>query len=117
MDKAAYKRLQRKWDRQLRAGGFKDIEYRSTGSLKWWAHRIQDDGATTNNATVRNAQAEYFRRAGQFLHDAVFVTELERRLWELHSEGLSCRAIGRLLSVSKDSVNRMVRRLQARMLR
>lgn len=86
-----FKALQAKWTKRLRDSGFEDIEEsdgnlidedRLSRRLKWSPERIASD-------------AEYYRLATQYLNVGTFKNKKERRIWELHSEGLSIRAISK----------------------
>lgn len=75
-------------DRLLRDSGFTDLED-STGwmepSIKLHGPIIGRDRSPAEIETL----AEYYRQAGQLLHSHKFRTPVERRIWELHSDGAS----------------------------
>lgn len=111
------KELTDEWNKKLKESGFKDIEgpentlvyYSSYPLLKWGAVRYV-------------ARESYFQLAGQFLHDFRFKSELDRLIWECHSDGQTVREIAAKLKdrynlkVGRDKVNLTVRRLSKVML-
>lgn len=89
-----FKKLQEKWYGKLKRSGFEDIE-RSDESLKKWSLMFVTDDSTE---ITREAKTEYYRAAGHFLHDHQFDSTTEKRIWELHSSGLSIRNIVKMLT-------------------
>jgi hypothetical protein len=89
------------WDQRLKDSGFNDIEDRRTGSLKTWAGNIQLESKGKDkhynygysSLVWKESQAEYYRIASQCVHEAKFKTEMHKRIWELHSEGLTISEI------------------------
>jgi hypothetical protein len=87
--KQDYEKLKAKWYAKLKASGFEDIE-QPDGRLKVWhdlyfrchmdADRIQ-------------AAQDYYRLARQFVHDHIFKNPIEKRIWEMHAEGISQKQI------------------------
>ncbi|MCA1824367.1 MAG: hypothetical protein LC640_08930 [Frankia sp.] len=97
------KKLEREWAARLRASGFQDIESPS-GMLQSWDRR--SDG----NLQDLSALAED-KRQGESLR---FDSDFERRVWQLHTEGKSNRAIATQLCVYRKLVNQTMWRLTAR---
>ncbi len=91
-DTRAFKQLHAEWTAKLAASGFEDIEH---------ADRSLTYGGTTvrrsANRAARSHRAEYYRLAGQWLWERVWRTRMQRRTWELHTEGLNHREIMRAL--------------------
>jgi hypothetical protein len=85
--------LQKVWDKKLKDSGFEDAEQRKDGNLKEWATRKFRSKLKGSYYEQKKeyylSREEYFRVAGFFLHDHDFSTEMERLIWELHSEGIS----------------------------
>lgn len=78
--------------RKLKASGFRDIE-RSEDQLRSYSYEV-----------VRMYDpfvASYFDKALSFLNSHTFETDLDRFVWQLHSEGHSCREISSILEKSK----------------
>ncbi len=73
-----------------------------------------------NSNTLRDyhAKSEYYSMAGQFLNNFKFSSNLERIIWEYHSNAVSCRNIAKILrrvstsrKFNKDSINKVIRSL------
>jgi hypothetical protein len=84
-----FKALQKKWEERLKKEGFEDIE-RKEGRLKSGSVENVRYLYTTEQFNIKE---EYYRLAGQFLHEYKFKSSVERKIWELHSEGMSVRNI------------------------
>lgn len=81
------------WDKKLKRSGFNDIEQRKDENLKTWSSIFP-----LRHSTVSiYAKQEYYRAAGHFLYDHKFETPIQRRMWELHSQGVSIRHIVKML--------------------
>lgn len=116
MKPKAFKTLKAKWDKKLAKSGFQDIEQEDE-NLKMWAARPFRDIEPVQAEAV----AEYYRLAGHFFHEYKFESDLERDIWEMHSQGMPLRTIAALLKIkkvkiNKDKVNMVVRDLKAKML-
>ena len=77
------------WDRKLKKSGFNDIEQRKDENLKIWSSKLPLQHAKEQIY----AKTEYYRAAGHFLYDHRFETPVQRRMWELHAQGLSIVSI------------------------
>ncbi len=88
------KKLQNKWYDKLEKSGFEDIEERHSPKefLKRWAGQWFKRRTHVHNF---EAKQEYFYQCGHFLTTHDFDTETERKVWQMHSEGLSLREIAR----------------------
>jgi hypothetical protein len=90
-------KLSREWNKKLEKSGVENIE-QEDGNLKQWhsfhfarkSHSVQNGGQTSKE--------EYYRLAGHFLHNYPFEVERDRRIWELHAEGLFSPDIVKRLS-------------------
>jgi hypothetical protein len=87
-----FKKLFKEWNERLKQSGFQDAEdfnlpepaLKSWHSLKWENER----------AEKRSVEAtHYFELAQDVLHTFPFKTDVHRRTWELHCQGLSVRQI------------------------
>ncbi len=85
-DTDEFQKLNEKWQQKLAKTGFNDIE-ENEDRLKHWSHKY------SLRPEQNAAKAEYFRAAGQFLHDYVFPDAYHRTVWELHTAGLSFREV------------------------
>lgn len=112
-----FKALKAKWDKKLVDSGFEDIE-QEDGNLKFWAAHSY---IKRHDQIKIEAKEEYYRLAGHFLFDYKFETLKEKEIWQLHSEGVPFRDISIILNkknvkTNKDSVNKVVAQLMAKML-
>lgn len=96
MSKAKFNRLKAEWDKKLAEAGFDDIEYKD-GSIRSGALR----STSAKDPILREAAQEYYYMACHFLNEYTFASELERIIWEYHSEGLSVRDICKILKDTK----------------
>ena len=90
-----FKALQSQWYKKLKKSGFEDIE-NSKGDLKKYESATWNRNTkhtTEERVESRKAKADYYRIAGQFLHDYLFETALDKKIWTLHSIGKSYRVI------------------------
>jgi hypothetical protein len=104
MTAAEFKRLQAEWDRKLAASGFEDIEDRASGKL---ARRSDDLADAVLHARV-SGTGDYYRRFSQYLHDAVFASRTDRRICELHADGVPARATAEQLGTMRAGQERRV---------
>lgn len=118
MTSKQFKQLQTKWYSKLKASGFEDIEIHAKDGidsanvyLKQW-----DSHLTLHDPTFFYSRQDYFYKAGHFLTSYAFKTKLEKRVWGLHSEGLSYRKIGQKVRKPKDAVHKIINVLRAVML-
>lgn len=111
------KLLQKKWYKVLKQDGFTDIE-KDEDTLHTWTSTFFK---MRHNPILSTAKEEYFRLAGQFLHDYPFETKVDRLIWELHSQGLGVRQISKKLKedrirLSKSLVSTIVQRIAREMI-
>lgn len=110
--------LKKKWDKKLKSDGFEDIE-QDDGNLKLWSSHFFK---ARFNETLFGAKEEYYRLAGQFLHEHIFKEQKTKLIWQLHSEGISIRDIVKALKkrgfkAYKNAVHRVVQDLTEQMLK
>ncbi len=86
-----FQALQAEWDKKLEESGFDDKEQRD-GRLKSWSLKYKN-----SDPSMCQAKQEYYRAAGHFLHEYEFEYPVERRIWELHSQGVSRPPIVQIL--------------------
>jgi hypothetical protein len=103
--------LQREWYAKLKASGFEDIETGGEDGLLKTDKRIED-----GRGDEYQASAEYYRRAGRFLHARRWEDVTERRIWELHAAGMGMNEIARSERHGNTKVHATVNRLRAEML-
>lgn len=104
MKKSEFDKLQAKWDAKLKKFGFHDIESRATGRLE---NNTTSGGVIDKRRVTWESQAEYYALARYFLNDYDFKDNVERIIWEYHTEGISIRDITDILNkVRKKKVSR-----------
>lgn len=88
---------QRERDRILAEAGFVDLED-ARGDIQ---PIIRNHGPITGrNRTPEQVEtlASYYQQAGQVLHERRWASKVERRVWELHTEGASFTRIHRTVA-------------------
>lgn len=110
-----FKKLKETWYKKLEKSGFEDLE--------------NDDGQLLNHVSsiptrVRfnidefKAKEDYYRLAGQFLHDYTGFTSQTKKIWEMHQSGVSIRNIAKKIKVFKKSaINNIIEDLAKIMLK
>lgn len=98
-----FKKLSKAWEKKLKRSGFEDIEQPADfksgapdGNLKQWSASFFSAPSRFNPQTYQ-AKEEYYRMAGQFLHQYEFTNKIERLIWQEHSEGHSPDTITKTL--------------------
>lgn len=86
--------LKAKWEKKLEKEGLADLD-NDEGQLKGITHA--ERFKATYNPSNAQAKHEYYRAAGFFLYEHKFETTLERKIWELHIEGIGIREIVKIL--------------------
>lgn len=107
--------IQKKWYAKLKKSGFEDAE-RPEGDR--FALKNPSE-ACKRDIVIKDyyAKLEYYSMARKFIHDYKFESNLEKVIWEYHSEGVSVRNIAKLLKKvkvmkpNKDNVALIVARL------
>ena len=87
-----FKKLKDKWYKKLEQNGFEDIELSHRDSLIRWHHA---DFQYFYSPESFRQKEYYFYLANQFLNQYQFESEVEKKIWQLHSEGMGCREIYR----------------------
>lgn len=98
MDKKEFEKLKKTWYKKLKEEGFVDIEA-DEDTLKSWDSGGYHRSRVSTEQTLwmqQNAEA-YYGLASSFLHEFKFETELDKVIWEYHSNGISVRNITKLL--------------------
>lgn len=103
------KSLQREWDERLRASGFDDAE-QSDGHLKIWHSQFFSvryfrynmtwpESLVKNNANsiVFQAKHDYYLCAERLLTTYNFESDLAKKVWELHQDGVAMHNIVKTL--------------------
>lgn len=111
MNKAQFKKLQDKWYRKLEKSGFEDIEDTNSPRemLKTWDSQYFLHIGTPMQFEARQI---YFEMCTNFLNTHKFISEADKAIWELHTEGFSLREIAKKKKRSTDAIFKTVKRLK-----
>lgn len=101
-----FKSLQAEWYERLREAGFEDHET-PRGDLRDVDHRT-----IARAFEDRHKREAYYERVDDVLHRYQFENDTERRIWELHAEGLPVRTIGELTQKHPATVQWTIKRLR-----
>lgn len=80
-------------DRLLKDSGFVDIED-ERGEMDQALRAVKGHSKRWEAAEIASL-SDYYRRAGQLLHEHPWRSPVERRIWELHGEGASYTRVWR----------------------
>lgn len=92
-----YEKLRDKWYAKLKKEGFEDIEVNEAELKEYSASTLRRKRDFNN----WQDKAAYYSMATNFLNDYRFASELEKVMWEYHSNAISIRDIVKLLSKAK----------------
>lgn len=109
------KELKEIWYKKLKKSGFHDIEKSEDHLHEWHSKRFL--GIPKE---VFKAKVDYYTMAERFLNDYPFETNMDKLVWEYHSQGVAVREIAQLLKkvgvksikISKSTIWLMVKRLR-----
>lgn len=112
--------LKAKWDKKLLDSGFEDIEGKND-TLKKHSFLGRNVDEFYANEVWHKSKEEYFRLAGQFYYEHNFSSQLDKKLWEYHKDGVSVREIARILKsknikLTKSAVFKHLKKLIDKML-
>jgi hypothetical protein len=114
-----YERQKEIWYKKLADSGFVDIEENNGNDLKHW----DGSGSTRHDPDYIQAKQEYYNVAMHFLTNHKFDSELEKVIWEYHSNAVSARNISKTLvsagfvKMGRMTVWRVIKRLRSAMKR
>lgn len=111
--KNEYEKLRAVWYKKLESEGFEDIE-QDEDNLKVWSSQFR----RKKSVDTWQAKAAYYYMAENFLREHTFENNLDRIVWEYHSNAISIRDIVKLLKkvrIVRDHnwVHSVVKRLSA----
>jgi hypothetical protein len=92
----SYASVRKKWYAKLKKTGFKDIE-KNDYTLKEYSSIFAKDKAVRS----WDAKTAYYYMATQFLNTYKFSSELDRIIWEYHTNAISIRNITKILNKTK----------------
>lgn len=96
--KSDYEKERDKWYAKLKKAGFEDAE-RNENDLKQGSSRLFIRHKYA--AVLWESKQEYYRLAEFFLNEHKFESELERAVWEYHTNGISASDISETLRKAK----------------
>lgn len=108
-----FKNLQVKWYSKLKKSGFEDQEH-DEEHLKQYSGKtgIKDDQLRSGlTALGETYKYNYYLKAREFLDTFKFKNKTERKMWELHSEGIGIRVIANKLKTYRRKVHETLQRL------
>jgi hypothetical protein len=118
-------KAQKIWYKKLKDSGFEDVEKDEENLIKYSSRffNCRVGGSPFNKESSQSfyeAKEEYYRIAGHFLHDNKFKDEFEKKVWDLHSQGISFRDIAikvrtKQNKANKDNIQTLVKELSKEM--
>lgn len=109
MNPKQFLKLQQKWYRKLARSGFKDIEspLKPGQPLKHWDSVDFQLDHTKESFLERQ---RYYELAGQLLHDFHFKNKVDKKIWEMHSNGVSLTIISEKVKLHRNTVHRIIKK-------
>lgn len=106
-----FQKLKKQWDQKLAKSGLEDIENQHAEEpfLKTW-----DDQYFRRRFTAESAEARqsYYYQALQFLNNYKFASARDRKIWEMHAEGIAFRDIADKLKIGKTTAHVIFKKLK-----
>ena len=108
-----YEKQKAFWYKKLKEAGFEDIES-DENNLKSWSSKL----ARKNPPEIWQAKATYYSMARSFLNSHTFQNNLDKIIWEYHTEAISVRDIvetlnkTKVIKIGRDTVWLTIRRLE-----
>ncbi len=114
MNKKDFDKLQKVWYKKLEKSGFIDIEDTAVehNPLKRWS---SCDFRNKARARRYGPTLDYFTNATHFLHDNLWESEADKKIWALHAEGLSIREIAKKTRYKYRKVQETIVRVKGNM--
>ena len=102
--------LQKEWHQKLKDSGFHDLEYYDNNmNPRDMMYREGTKLANMGHDKIDSTQ-QYYLDAGKLLHDYHWPNPIERRIWELHAEGVPHRQIMVDTGASKVKVLNLIKK-------
>lgn len=92
--------LKKEWYDKLKSEGFNDIEVDET-RLKTWSYSMSRV-AYKYKDMMFNSKTDYYRLSEHFLNEFKFESELDKVVWEYHTNGVSRKNIVKILNQLPD---------------
>jgi hypothetical protein len=111
VDQAKFKKLRDKWYAKLEKTGFKDIEDNKYDEPKLKVYDYLKFKAIPPD--LHEARKKYYSNCRDVLNVHRFESVLHRKIWELHTDGMSLREIERAIKqeYKKDTINAIIRKI------
>lgn len=106
-----FKELKQKWYQKLRKTGFKDIE-QEDGNLTSWSYITRTAGFDIIKA---QAKEQYYRLATHFLASYRFKDSVDKKIWTLHTSGVSIRNIAKKLKCNPWTIFKKIKKFSVLM--
>lgn len=102
-----FRSLEKQWYDRLKQGGFEDIEdtRSSRRYLKEWDFNFF---RMSFNEITYQATIEYYSQAKKILKEYPFKRKIDRTIWNLHTQGVSCRKIAGEIKVLRKSMVHLI---------
>lgn len=111
MNKKQFSALEKHWYAKLKSEGFKEIEQDSK-------YLIKHHDFARSGVNIFKSKELYYQLAGQFLHEYAFDKEINKTMWDLHSQGRTYREISKKIEVfSKSQIFKVIKNLKEIMLK
>ena len=115
--------LKKEWYAHLKNLGFEDIEedYKDSSKTclkRWDSFYFTAKSHGSHTIDLFQSKRDYYYYAYQFLNEAEFETETQKKIWELHAQAISIRDISKYmlenftLKISRDRVWKILKPLQ-----
>src|SRR5882672_4335109 len=115
MEAKKLKALQAEWYKKLKESGFVEIEDTKSGALKEWSgHYVQGKRDKDFARDLIREVDTYFHSARSLLHGFSFGCSRDKRIWNLHCNGLSTRQIAsRIGNIDHCTVYQVIKKIRA----
>ena len=108
---AKFKKLQSSWYKKLKTKGFEDQEKGEIGLKQYSGVQSTDVSYESTSGIGDHEKYVYYSQARAFLTNHKFKNKKERKIFELHSEGLGVRVIAVVLKSYRRKVHETLQRL------
>lgn len=115
--KQTFSQLKDLWYKKLKDSGFDDIES-DEDHLKRYMQTMFNQKRVVEQHGGWQIKAAYYQMAENFLHNHAFESEIDRAIWEYHTNAIAIRDIvitlndTKLLKTSRQTVWRTINRLE-----
>lgn len=107
-----FKTLNAKWHRKLERSGFEDIEeFDSLEEERLKSHHNMKFFPVFNSGEFLDRQ-RYYELAGQLVYSYPFKSEIDKRVWELHSQGVTERGIPKKVACSYAYARKVIKEVK-----